>query len=311
MRHKIALLGPQRIRPSVREALELIGVTQGPLAIITAGWREREDEVAEFVKYLGMEVVNLQVYQRSEEVFREDLELFIGYRHRQNRIKRIQKLYRKRLDYMMKAALDMLYEKGETSIVQPQQEASISTVRELDIFHLSKIKEEHRRFEDNFTPSERSSVKRHREEIMEIVERSSVIAIAGGHVATLLGRMRLLGIPSLISNKPIIAWSAGAMVLSEKIVIFHDFPPHGEGFPELLESGFSLCRRVIPLPDAKRRLDLYNKIKVSIFAKRFPDSLLLGLEGGAIVVKENENYRPVKRVFQLMGNGSVRVLAKQ
>jgi hypothetical protein len=68
---------------------------------------------------------------------------------------------------------------------------------------------------------------------------------------------------------PVIGWSAGAMVLGERVVLFHDHPPQGPGYPEVFEIGIGLHRGVIPLPHASRRLDLDDPLRVQLFARRF------------------------------------------
>ena len=85
--------------------------------------------------------------------------------------------------------------------------------------------------------------------------------------------MRLFGIAEMIRDKPILAWSAGAMALSERIVLFHDSPPQGAGNSEILDVGLGLFRGLIPLPHAKRRLRLEDPVRVALFARRFsPDT---------------------------------------
>src|SRR5437764_598914 len=73
-----------------------------------------------------------------------------------------------------------------------------------------------------------------------LIRRTSALAIAGGHVAVLLNRLRLFGILALAEGRTIIAWSAGAMAVSDRIVLFHDSPPQGPGNPEVLGAGLGL-----------------------------------------------------------------------
>ena len=82
------------------------------------------------------------------------------------------------------------------------------------------------------------------------------IVIAGGHVASLLNRLALFDMLALAAGKPIIAWSAGAMVLTERIVLFHDYPPYGSDIAQVLDAGFGLAPGVVVLPDPRRRINL-------------------------------------------------------
>ena len=51
MRHAVTVLGPQR-RPTVDRVLESLDVS-GPIALVTAGWRERESDDAELIALTG------------------------------------------------------------------------------------------------------------------------------------------------------------------------------------------------------------------------------------------------------------------
>ena len=62
----VVWLGPQRFRPSVAAALDALGV-DGPIAVVTAGWQEREAEVDELDAHLGGRAVPLWLdYYRKE-----------------------------------------------------------------------------------------------------------------------------------------------------------------------------------------------------------------------------------------------------
>ena len=52
----------------------------------------------------------------------------------------------------------------------------------------------------------------------------------------------------ILRRSPVIAWSAGAMALADRIVLFHDRSPHGPGHPEVYGSGLSVVRDVVLLP---------------------------------------------------------------
>lgn len=73
-------------------------------------------------------------------------------------------------------------------------------------------------------------------------------------------------------------WSAGAMVLAERLIVFHDSPPHGPGNPEVLDVGLGWCRGVVPLPHARRRLLLDDAERVSRTATRFAPDLCVALD---------------------------------
>ncbi|MCA9539646.1 MAG: hypothetical protein KC620_12205 [Myxococcales bacterium] len=61
----IALLGPQRLAPTIGEEIARLGL-RGPMAVITAGWQEREPEDEELCAAAGVPCKNLQLYARWE-----------------------------------------------------------------------------------------------------------------------------------------------------------------------------------------------------------------------------------------------------
>ena len=85
---RIVLLGPQRFHPTVRDVLaELPEHRPGrPVAVITAGWEEREDEYRPFQDHIDGPVVNLSIFARCEDVYRHDPDLRGGVRARESQV---------------------------------------------------------------------------------------------------------------------------------------------------------------------------------------------------------------------------------
>ena len=75
-----------------------------------------------------------------------------------------------------------------------------------------------------------------------------------------------------------IAWSAGAMALTDRIVLFHDRSPQGPGHPEVYGSGLSVLRDVVLLPHARARLLLDDTPRMAVFARRFAPARCVLLE---------------------------------
>src|SRR5512135_402676 len=96
-------MGPQRPKPDVGAALREAGVT-GPVALITAGWQEREGDDQALVAELGVEATNRRLHARSEEVFAADKELAAAHKARQQRLKLVNDLYRIRVAHAFEAA---------------------------------------------------------------------------------------------------------------------------------------------------------------------------------------------------------------
>lgn len=133
--------------------------------------------------------------------------------------------------------------------------------------------------------------------------------IAGGHVAVLLNRLRLFGVIELAEDKPIVAWSAGAMALGARVVLFHDSPPWGAGNAEVLEVGLGCYRGLLPLPDARHWLRLEDPARVALFARRFAPDLCAALDDGAAVRGEPGRWRPLWQTRFLTTAGKVRLAA--
>lgn len=280
LRSTVVLLGPQRLQPTLDKTVDSLGI-RGSLAAITAGWEERESEDQELRAHLGGRTLNLELYERNEDVYAKDPELLLAVRGRHDTLRKMQELYRTRLAHMLHAARELLHRTtmpGWEGLIEPEVRGAIDNVRALDEEHVNRTRELHAQFDARWRPLERAAVARHRAEIGRMLDDCEALCIAGGHVAILLNRMRLFGVLELLRDQPVIAWSAGAMVLAQRVVVFHDRPPQGAGDPEVLEDGFGACAGVVPLPHAEKRLNLEDKMRVTLFARRFEPALCVALD---------------------------------
>ena len=287
----LTLLGPQRLRPTLAATFDRLGVA-GQVAAVTAGWQEREAEVDEMRAHLGRPVVDLMLHQRCERAFAAEPRLFQAHRERQDRLRKMQRLYRYRLDFTIKPARALLRRRGEPELLEPEREAAIAALRRLDEEHLARIARVHREFEERFAAESHPALEKERAEVAEILGKSSALAIAGGHVAVLVNRLRLAGLAEHTAELPVIAWSAGAMALAQRIVLFHDNPPQGAGNAEVLDVGLGWFGGLLPLPHARRRLRLNDPYRVELFARRFAPAQCVALDEGASISWDGEHWRP-------------------
>jgi hypothetical protein len=102
----------------------------------------------------------------------------------------------------------------------------------------------------------------------------------------------------------VIAWSAGAMALAERIVLFHDRSAHGPGHPEIHGSGLSVFRNVVPLPHARARLLLDDAPRMAVFARRFAPARCVLLENGTRIDTGGGSCPPGARVLAADGRVS-------
>ena len=275
---QLLLLGPQRRAPVLKDALRHMRL-KGRMAMVTAGWQEHESEDGELRSVIGKKAVNLGLYGRANALFEEDRELFEAHRAKQDELKQIQRFYRDRLNSAMAVYERFLTLRSEPPRLLEEATASVlEDIRRLDGEHLDRVLQNRKDFAQRTSLYERPSVLRHRKEVKALVDGASGIAIAGGHVAILLNRLRFFGMRDLLQDKPVIAWSAGAMALSNQIVLFHDRPAQGPGYAEVLDAGLSLFNGVIPFPRAKERLRVDDPSRVAHLARRFAPARCVPLE---------------------------------
>jgi len=303
----VVLLGPQRFARTLGEAVREAGLS-GPLALVTAGWQEREGEDGELREHLeraGTRTENLRLWERCEALLATDPELAAAHRERQERLRALQEVYALRLAHAKAAARELFAREGPPALLEPERRHAIEAVRALDEHHLRRVRELRREMEESHRPRRRPAVAREIAAVRREVERAAGVAIAGGHVAVLLNRLRLLGLDRMLRDRPLFAWSAGAMAVAERVVLFHDFPPQGAGDAELLDAGLGLCRGVVPLPHARRRLRLADPVRVALLARRLAPAAVLALDDGARVTTGEEGWRARGGVAQLTAEGAV------
>jgi len=276
------LLGPQSPVPNLRYALDTLG-PDAPVVVITAGWRDSEGEIDELRDIAGCHVEDLKLYHRAEQVFAHEPVLRGLQRERQDKLTELQRLYRIRLTPTITAARKLLRTRAEPELLRLEQRAAISQLRALDSHHLKRIRAIHQDFNQRRAGLVIPRATEQREQVQQLVEDAGLVLIAGGHVAVLLNRIRLFGLDDLLARKPVIAWSAGAMALSERIVLFHHAAPQGKRDAELLDAGLGIVRRRVLLPHANTRLDWRNRRRMSLFSRRFSPSACCTLDNGSMI----------------------------
>src|SRR5262249_44808542 len=159
--------------------------------------------------------VNLMLHRRGEEVFAEDRALAAAHGLRQERLRQLQIVYRARLVHAIEAGRELVPGQGGRRLPHPRGGDPRAATRPPARHPPERVAEVHEHYEERVLPLERPAVARQREELARIIEKTAALAIAGGHVAVLLNRLRLFGVPELADGRPVIAWSAGAMAVSD------------------------------------------------------------------------------------------------
>lgn len=275
----ITLLGPQHAQPTAGRVLRDLGV-RGPVAVVTAGWQERESD-ASVLPELGVPAVHLGLHARGDEVFGKDVEFAAAYKARQARLKVMQDFYRVRLDHAALAAHAIGVRHVDPALLADEQTVSIDLVRHLDVDHLDRCRAHHEAFSRRWATTEREHVAAQRDQLARLIEPTDALVIAGGHVAVLLNRLMMFDVLGLVGDRPIVAWSAGAMVLTERVVLFHDHPPYGPPIAEVLDTALGLARGLVVLPHPRLRLRLDDTERVATLARRFAPAVCVAMDHGA------------------------------
>ncbi len=297
---RVILLGPQR-RPTVDGAVRALGLS-GPFATVTAGWREREPDDAELTAVLSAgqnqgSAVNLALYRRWLDVQDRDPEYFAGERSLAAVLAELEELYLLRLDYALRAVYAVQRRPGGSEAAAD----ALAAVRELDAAHLRRVNQARGEFFERLPPHDRPAIAGHRAQVAAVLADASALVVAGGHVGVLAEVLHLFNVAAALRaqapGSPVIAWSAGAMALTDRIVLFHDRSPQGPGHPEVFGSGLSVLRDVVLLPHARARMLLDDIGRMAVFARRFAPARCVPLESGTRIDVADGAWPPGVRVL--------------
>jgi len=296
------MLGPQSPHANLKHAIDSLSV-KGPIVSITAGWRDSEAETEELQSSVGSPVEDLNLYHLAEEIFSREPQLHALQRERQDKLLELQRLYRIRLTPAMMAARKLMREKGESDLLRLEQRAAISQVRALDRHHLQRIAAIHQDFDRRRATLLIPGADNLRQTLQQKMADSELVLIAGGHVAVLINRIRLFRLVDVLLQKTIVAWSAGAMVLGERIVLFHDDAPQGKRDAEVLDAGLGIVKNIIPLPQAESRLDWSSRNRMALFSRRFTPAKCCTLDSGSMIRLENDRMTAANQSSMIMRTG--------
>ncbi len=280
---RAVLLGPQR-RPTVDAVVRSLSLA-GPFATVTAGWQERESDDAELNALLGGRGVGLGLYRRWLDVQERDPEYAAAERAVAGVLAELQDLYLLRLDYALQAvyALQRRAAGGAAGSAAGEAVAeAVAAVRELDAAQLHRVNEVRGEFFGRMRPHDRPAIAGHRAAVAGVLGSAAALIVAGGHVGVLAEVLHLFNVAADLRT-PVIAWSAGAMALADRIVLFGDRSPHGPGHPEVYGSGLGITRDLVLLPHARARLLLDDTPRMATLARRFAPARGVLLEAGTRV----------------------------
>ena len=157
---KVTLLGPQR-RPTVDAVMRSLH-PGGPVATITAGWRDGEANDGELGKLLGSRHVNLRLYRRWLDVQERDQDFAAADRRLRGVLAEVQEIYLLRLDYALRAVYAVQRRNGNVQALAEELAEAIAAVRELDAAHLRRIGDIRGEFYQAWPPHSRPVIAAHR-----------------------------------------------------------------------------------------------------------------------------------------------------
>jgi hypothetical protein len=276
------LLGPQRFMTTAGSTLRALEV-EGPVATVTAGWEEREDQDDELNQVLDGRGRNLRLYHRTFDVLGKDERFAAAALAFRDRHDELQSFYRLRLEGAMQGVYAVQRRTSSHGTGAVALDDAVDAVRRLDEWYSARLKDLYRELDAQAPAAQSEVIAWHRGELAEMIADSAALVVTGGHVGTLLRALRLFALP-IDADLPVIAWSAGAMALTDKVVLFHDHAPQGSYEAEVYDRGLGRVPGVIVLPHARRRLRLDDRSRCAVLARRFPQHRLVLLDDGTTVV---------------------------
>ena len=196
---------------------------------------------------------NLRLYERLTDVLETDQHFAAEALAHRDAMDELAGIYSLRLQ----RALDSVYAVARRPARQDIADAAFADavrgVRDIDAWYLRTVDQLYGELEAAAPVEASEPVMRHRHEVAEVLRDAAVLAVAGGHVGILLRCLRLFAVGPP-AELPVVAWSAGAMALTERVVLYNDRGPQGVQGAEVWDRGAGRVRDVVAMPHARRRL---------------------------------------------------------
>jgi hypothetical protein len=281
VKRTVTLLGPQR-RPTVDQVVRDLD-PDAPIATVTAGWQEREGDDAELSQLLTGRARNLKLHERWIDVLERDPDYAVAEREHRTVLDELQQFYLVQLDHALRATYAVAQRHdGHPRTREAALADALAVVTMVDRNHVARVQEVRLAFYDAWRPEERPVVAEHREAVCRRLHEAVALVVAGGHVGELVRVLHLFHVaPHLPAH--VVAWSAGAMALTERVVLFHDRAPQGPAHAEVYDEGLGLVAGAVLLPHARRRLDVDDRTRMGVLARRFAPASCVVLDDGVRV----------------------------
>lgn len=291
------LIGTAGLASGLPQALEALGA-DGPVAIVSAGWQEREGSHERLGGVVSCPLVDLRIYARAASVLETDVRLRSVLRERQMRVRALQADYRVRLTHAAAAARALSDGRSALPGADGHRRDALTGLRALDRRHLQRLAAVHA---EPVPFSE--ALAREKERVQSDLAGCAAVLVAGGHAAVLRNRIRLLGLDAELRRHVLVAWGAGAMVCTDRMVLFLDHSPRGPREPEILDAGVGAVRGVVALPGARIRLALGDRDRIGLTARRFAPARCVALDDDAALHFQAGRLVRASGVFRLAASG--------
>ena len=261
------MLGPHAERGAVAAELQRLRI-DGPVALVTAGWEEAERNDAELDRQLGGGTRNLGLFGRRLDIMASDPAYAAADRALRALVADMREVYLVQLRYALRAVEAVRQHAAKARrLAGSELEEAIETVRNLDDRYASRLAAAYGEFYDAMPPHEREAIARHRAEVAEVVEGCAAVAVAGGHVGVLTECLHLANLGAVLGDRPLVAWSSGAMAVAERVLVVDDGDLAARP-DEVLSAGIGVVRGAVPLPYAASRLHIEDRNRLAVLARR-------------------------------------------
>jgi hypothetical protein len=287
---RTVLLGPQRFLTTAGTTVQSVA-PEGTVATVTAGWQDREPADDELDEVMGGRSRNLRLYERLTDVLETDGHFAEQALSHRDAMDELAGIYSLRLQRALESVYAVARRPARHDIADSAFADAVRDVRDLDAWYLRTVDQLYVELEAKAPPAESEPVRRHREEVAEVLRDAAVLAVAGGHVGILLRCLRLFAVDPP-QDLPVVAWSAGAMALTERVVLYNDRGPQGVQGAEVWDRGSGRVRDVVAMPHARRRLRLDDPVHTRVFVHRFAPATCLLLDDGTSVEMTTDGSVP-------------------
>lgn len=303
------LLGPVGDGFAVAAELAALGV-DGPIALVTAGWEEGERNDAHLDRTLGGGTRNLGLFGRRLDILDSDPEYAEEMRRVRTLLTQLREVYLVLLRHALRGVEAVRqHDAGARRLAGVQLDEAIETVRALDERHASRLEAVLGEFYIAYPPHQRPAIAAHRDAVASMVADCAAVVIAGGHVGVLTDCLHVCNLGASLADRPVVAWSSGAMAIAERVMVVDDHDLAGRP-DEMLGPGIGVVRGVVPLPAAAGRLRIDDRNHLALLARRLAPRACVLLDEGDRVAVDDRGVADLSGARVVAPDGMIRFAAE-